>query len=168
MSDERNADSVLFKLDTLKNTEAQQAATQGASRQMARLAAAAPASGGSGLIDIKELATLAAEGNAPAEPTADSGESLGSASASGSGSASASASGSASASASASASGSASSSAVLPNLLASSSMLGVVPTADAAPAAAPAKAPSRLPLIILSVLAVLALGAAITAIVLRG
>lgn len=164
MSDERNADSVLFKLDTLKNTEAQQAATQGASRQMARLAAAAPASGGSGLIDIKELATLAAEGNAPAEPTADSGESLGSASASGSGSASASASGSASASAS----GSASSSAVLPNLLASSSMLGVVPTADAAPAAAPAKAPSRLPLIILSVLAVLALGAAITAIVLRG
>jgi hypothetical protein len=160
MSDERNADSVLFKLDTLKNTEAQQAATQGASRQMARLAAAAPASGGSGLIDIKELATLAAEGNAPAEPTADSGESLGSASASGSGSASG--------SASASASGSASSSAVLPNLLASSSMLGVVPTADAAPAAAPAKAPSRLPLIILSVLAVLALGAAITAIVLRG
>ena len=72
MSDERNADSVLFKLDTLKDAQAEQAATQGASRQMARLAAAAPASGGSGLIDIKELAGLAADGTAP-QGSSDSG-----------------------------------------------------------------------------------------------
>ena len=150
MSDERNADSVLFKLDTLKDAQAEQAATQGASRQMARLAAAAPASGGSGLIDIKELAGLAADGTAP-QGSSDSG--VGDAAESGS---------------AASASSSASTSAVLPNLLASSSMLGMTPTPDASPSIAPAKAPSRVPLIVLSVLAVLALAAAVTAIVLRG
>ncbi len=146
MSDERNADSVLFKLDTLKNTEADRAAAQGASRQMARLAAAAPASGGSGLIDIKELAGLSAERNAPAHSDAAS----------------------VSASASANASASASSSAVLPDLLSSSSMLGIVTPSNASPAVTPAKAPSRVPLVVLSVLAVIALAAAVTAIVLRG
>ncbi|MCR9164369.1 MAG: hypothetical protein ACE37F_06965 [Nannocystaceae bacterium] len=141
MSHERNADSVLFSLDTLEVAQQDAKASQGASRQMARLAAAAPASGGSGLIDIKDLAGVSAQGHAPTEPDA-----------SGHGSASA----------------SASSSAAVPNLLSRSSMLGVSPTPDAATAVVPAKAPSRAPLIVLSVLAVLALAAAITAIVLRG
>lgn len=135
MSDERNADSVLFKLDMLNTEQAERSATQGASRQMARLAAAAPASGGSGLIDIKELA---ASGNAPLEADAQSSEAGASASAS------------------------------LPDLLASSSMLGMTPTPEASPASTPAKAPSRVPLIVLSVLAVIALAAAVGAIVLRG
>ena len=144
MSDERNADSVLFKLDTLtamqasKSTEGSKPA--GAPKAMARLAAAAPQNeGGSGLIDLSTLA--GAPG--PAEEAAE-----------------------------ASSSGSAlTSSAALSRsaLLSSSGMSPVVPSPHAAASSsAHAPAPSRTPLLILSVLALLALVAAVTAIVLRG
>lgn len=55
MSDERNADSVLFKLDTLTAMQSEKAKS-GAPKQLARLAAPAPQSeAGSGLIDLKTL-----------------------------------------------------------------------------------------------------------------
>lgn len=135
MSEERNADSVLFNVDTLKQ---QQPNRQGAPRQLARLAAATPASEGSGLIDVKTLASGATP--AASEPDPAAAESTSSSS---------------STSSSASA------------LLSGGSALGTIPTPGARPAASAAP-PSRVPLIVLSVLAVLALAAAVTAIVLRG
>ncbi|MGH1345099.1 MAG: hypothetical protein ACRBN8_26295 [Nannocystales bacterium] len=143
MSDERNADSVLFKLDTLSAMQAHKT-LGGAPKQMARLAAQAPASdAGSGLIDLKTLA-----GTPPQEETGAAHESQ-----------------------TASASGSdVTSSAALSQsaLLSSSSMLAASPAPDATPSLGPTAAPSRTPLIVLSVLAVLALLAAVTALLLRG
>ncbi len=142
MSDERNADSVLFKLDTLSAMQAQKTSTSatsgGAPRQMARLAAQAPASeAGSGLIDLRTL------GGAPAPPEEAT-------DASGSGSELA-------------------SSAALSqsSLLSSSGMMSALPTPNSTPSLTPAAPPSRTPLIVLSILALLALIAAVTAIILR-
>lgn|GEM_PF-2369374 len=140
MSDERNADSVLFKVDTLQNVAKAQAearANGGAtpSRQLARLAAQAPASEGSGLIDVKTLASTVA--------SPEQGSHAGSSSSSVT-----------------------SSAALSQSLLSSSSMLASLPETNATSPAP--TAPSRTPLIVLSVLAILALGAAIAAIVLRG
>jgi len=138
MSDERNADSVLFKLDTLSAMQAHKP-KGGAPQQMARLAAPAPQSEtGSGLIDLNTLGGA----SAPLEQAAD-------ASASGS-----------DVTSSAALSHS--------SLLSSSSVMGAVPTPTSTPSLAPAPAPSRTPMIVLSVLALIALVAAVTAIVLRG
>jgi hypothetical protein len=127
MSDERNADSVLFKLDTLKATAQAQAkanAEQGASRQLARLAAATPQSEGSGLIDVNTLASSTEDVSASSSLTSSAALSQSS-------------------------------------LLSTSSVIESV-------APPTAKPQSRLPLIILSVLTLVALAAAVAAIVLRG
>ncbi len=138
MSDERNADSVLFKLDTLSAMQAQKT-KGGAPQQMARLAAPAPQSeAGSGLIDLTTLGGAAAPGGGAADASASGSDVTSSAALSHS------------------------------SLLSSSSMTGAVPTPASTPSLAPAAAPSRTPMIILSVLALLALVAAVTAIVLRG
>lgn len=130
MSDERNADSVLFKLDTLQATvQAQAKARQqqgGAAGQLARLAAATPQSEGSGLIDVKTLASSVADTPASASSSVTSSAALSQS-----------------------------------TLLSSSSTIEPI----AQPGAAK---PSRTPMIVLSILAALALAAAVAAIVLRG
>lgn len=142
MSNERNADSVLFKLDTLTAMQAQNSKDRseggGAPEAMARLAAPAPQNdAGSGLIDLSTLGGVPG----PTEQAADA----------------------------SSAGSDLTSSAALSqsSLLSSSGMSPVVPTPHAVPSRG-APAPSRTPLLILSVLALLALVAAVTAIVLRG
>lgn len=138
MSDERNADSVLFKLDTLTAMQREKSEkTRGAPQQMARLAAPAPQSeAGSGLIDLKTLG--GATPQTDEAPEGSNSDLTSSAALSQS------------------------------SLLSSSSMVGAVPTPAGTPAHAPAPAPSRTPMVILSILALIALVAAVTAIVLRG
>ncbi len=141
MLEERNADSVLFKVDALKEMAKAQAAEGGAKRQLARLAAPAPQSEtGSGLIDLRSLAsgtpsgddTAGAPGAAPVRGQAASSASVSQS-----------------------------------NLLrgSSPSVQAATPTAASAPRPTP---PSRTPLVILSVLAVVALCAAVAALILRG
>lgn len=160
MSDERNADSVLFKLETVAQMHAAQQQQARQPSPLARLAAPAPASkAGSGLIDIKELA---ASGNAPAA-AAPAAAPQPRPAAEGSGLIDIKKLATAEASSHAASSPSASDH----SLLSSSSMLGVMPSPEASTATVPAKAPSRTPLIVLSVLALLALAAAVGAIILR-
>ncbi len=138
MLEERNADSVLFKIDALQEMAKAQAEAGRAQRQLARLAAPTPQSEtGSGLIDLKSL------GASPPGPGASAADGS-----------------TASLDAPAGSSGAMSQS----HLLSSSTLLDASSTSPAPNH----RAPSRLPLVILSVLAVLALLAAVGALVLRG
>lgn len=139
MSDERNADSVLFQLDTLSAMQSQKK-PGGAPRQLARLAAPTPQSeAGSGLIDLRTLGGNPGALEESAEAAPLGAELATSAELSQS------------------------------TLLSSSSMSATVSRANGAQVpGVPAQLPSRTPLILLSVLALVALAAAVTAIILRG
>ncbi len=141
MLEERNADSVLFKLDQLQTD-----APAPQSDPLSKLASSAPSAqaGGSGLIDLKAMMAGGSEPAAPSEPTSAASSSLLTQSSQTLGQTSSLAS---------------SSSALLPTPGLSAGESAVLP------APTPAK---RTPLVVLSVLAGLALVAAVVAVVLRG